>query len=495
MKIDSKFKSYTVAIISYTSALLFIYAATSKILDFENFQVQLGQSPLISAFAHWLAIAVPSIEIIIAIGLLIQNYRFWSLVAANALMVMFSVYIYLIVNYSAFVPCSCGGILEEMNWDEHLVFNLLITAAMSLAILLIESTSLKIFYKLIVLLGTSLFAAAFVYGLYQFSENKMKYDNGFVRRFPQHSAQEQQQIELEFNSYYFAGANEGIIYLGNQTAPLTITAIETALQTQRTFKINLIERHLPFRNPRIKVFKTNFYVFEGSIPYIFKGELSNWTASLKINSGNKFSQLEPLDSENIALRFSDAKTAQNVLGIMNLADTTEVKFNYQLLEKQVDGIFDTDGQLHINEGKQQLVYLFLYRNQYVLADKSLKPVARGNTIDTIKKAQIKITKVESHGTNTFSEPPLIVNKSSYVDSEYLYSNSQLRGKYESDYLWKNSSVIDVYSLTDQSYQYSFSINNIDRQKIKSFIVIKDRFYALIGTQMVSYKLIDYKINQ
>ena len=35
----------------------------------------------------------------------------------------FTVYIYLILNYSDFVPCSCGGILEKLGWTEHLIFN------------------------------------------------------------------------------------------------------------------------------------------------------------------------------------------------------------------------------------------------------------------------------------------------------------------------------------------------------------------------------------
>jgi hypothetical protein len=31
--------------------ILFTYAAISKLIDFENFQTQLGQSPLLSAYA------------------------------------------------------------------------------------------------------------------------------------------------------------------------------------------------------------------------------------------------------------------------------------------------------------------------------------------------------------------------------------------------------------------------------------------------------------
>jgi len=38
-------------------------------------------------------------------------------------MTAFTVYIFLILNYSPFVPCSCGGVLEDLGWWEHLWFN------------------------------------------------------------------------------------------------------------------------------------------------------------------------------------------------------------------------------------------------------------------------------------------------------------------------------------------------------------------------------------
>ena len=38
---------------------------------------------------------------------------------------MFTVYIILILYFSDFVPCSCGGVLENLSWKEHVVFNVL----------------------------------------------------------------------------------------------------------------------------------------------------------------------------------------------------------------------------------------------------------------------------------------------------------------------------------------------------------------------------------
>jgi hypothetical protein len=38
-------------------------------------------------------------------------------------MVMFTAYIVAILNFSNYVPCSCGGVLEKLGWREHLIFN------------------------------------------------------------------------------------------------------------------------------------------------------------------------------------------------------------------------------------------------------------------------------------------------------------------------------------------------------------------------------------
>ena len=122
-------------------AVMLIYAATSKLLDFENFRVQLGQSPLLSAFAGWISVAVPVIEIIIAILLLIPKFRLIGLFASYILMVMFTAYIYIIVNYSAFVPCSFGGILEKMTWNQHLIFNSCFIILAGIAIVLMPGNT------------------------------------------------------------------------------------------------------------------------------------------------------------------------------------------------------------------------------------------------------------------------------------------------------------------------------------------------------------------
>jgi len=103
---------------------LFVYASVSKLLDYETFESQLGQSPLLSAFAGWVAPSVIIIELLIALLLLFERTRLVALFGFYTMMVLFTTYIVIILNFTAFVPCSCGGVLEKMGWTEHLVFNI-----------------------------------------------------------------------------------------------------------------------------------------------------------------------------------------------------------------------------------------------------------------------------------------------------------------------------------------------------------------------------------
>lgn len=110
-------------VVIYFFIILFVYAAVSKLTDFENFQVQIAQSPLLSAFATPIAYGVVLGELATALMLCFEKSRILGLYLFLGFMTAFTVYIFLILNYSPFVPCSCGGVLEKMGWWEHLRFN------------------------------------------------------------------------------------------------------------------------------------------------------------------------------------------------------------------------------------------------------------------------------------------------------------------------------------------------------------------------------------
>lgn len=118
-------KTILTEIIASLFILLFMYAAASKLLDYQKFRIQLGQSPLLTTFAPTIAFIIPCIEILISILLFSNKFRLAGLYISFCIMNMFSTYIYIITKFSSYIPCSCGGILSKMSWNQHLVFNII----------------------------------------------------------------------------------------------------------------------------------------------------------------------------------------------------------------------------------------------------------------------------------------------------------------------------------------------------------------------------------
>src|SRR5690606_26327882 len=100
MILSIRYRALLVEIISLLFVILFVYAAVSKLLDSEVFTGQLAQSPLFSAFAYPIALLVPTVEICIAVLLMIARFRYFALFAAFLLTVMPTAYILIILNFS-----------------------------------------------------------------------------------------------------------------------------------------------------------------------------------------------------------------------------------------------------------------------------------------------------------------------------------------------------------------------------------------------------------
>jgi uncharacterized membrane protein YphA (DoxX/SURF4 family) len=116
-------KNALIEIICSLLILLFVYAALSKVSDYDRFTVQLSKSPFITAFPRLVAWSIPAAELLIALLLVIKKTRLPGLYAAFFLMSLFTAYLIIMLNFSYYVPCSCGGVLEKLSWNQHIVFN------------------------------------------------------------------------------------------------------------------------------------------------------------------------------------------------------------------------------------------------------------------------------------------------------------------------------------------------------------------------------------
>ncbi|MBO9674174.1 MAG: hypothetical protein J7577_12060 [Sphingobacteriaceae bacterium] len=104
--------------------LLFVYAALSKLFTFSDFNQQLHNQ----SFPGWLAdflfyFLIPA-EIITAVLLCFKRTLTVGLLLSCVLMFAFTAYIAMVMlHFWDRIPCSCGGILSQMGWTAHLIFN------------------------------------------------------------------------------------------------------------------------------------------------------------------------------------------------------------------------------------------------------------------------------------------------------------------------------------------------------------------------------------
>ncbi len=481
-------KRYFVKAVSIFLALLFIYAAASKLFDFEAFQVQLAQSPLLSAYAGIISYGILIIEFAVAFMLLIPNSNRLGLYASIGLMSAFTLYIYLILNYSDFVPCSCGGILEKLGWTEHLIFNIcfLVLAIIGLYILVRKTgkSGLKgLGYAALIIVASCLV----VFGLFRSSEHIIKSENSFIRRFLQHPILIEKTRDLKVNSYYLAGIHNGVLYLGNISAPLIITSIDTSLNRSTQNRTSIDKKDYNFRNIKLQIQGPYYYLYDGTVPIIYRGHLNDSIARTLSYQDAFFNQLVVIDSTRFAIRTQRGSDHRYTLATLNVKDNLKVKLKPDILQGQIDGVFDVDGSLISNSNATKLVYTYVYRNQFIVMDSTMKIENRLHTIDTTTRAKITISKL-SDGRKKMGAPPFSVNKRSVIAGDLLFNESNLMGKYEPSESWKTSSIIDVYRLDRQQYMGSFYIDHKKGEALSSWSVNGNYLYAIVGNELRRYRI-------
>lgn len=486
-------KKFVIEGICLLYVLLFVYAAVSKLLDFENFQVQLGQSPMLSIYADWIPPAVIAIELLIALMLLNERTKLAALFFSLGLMTMFTTYIFILLHYSSFVPCSCGGVLEKMSWNTHLIFNTVFVWLAALAIILkakLENrndagkrkrTMIKAIF------GTFVGCILMVVILFHTSEKAMYFDNPFIRRYPQHPAEFKKKIDLKYNSFYIAGESGGRIYLANYDYPSYIQSYSALLDDKKEKKILMDPKKIPFKMITTKIQSPYFYLTDGSVPIILRGDLKDWKVNRELKGSPYFTIALPLDSTSIAVRSNSSKNMQNMLGIFDQYSIPKARFNRALLQKQVDGIFDTDGVLLYSE-ISGIVYVHRYRNEIIIADKKGSLIRRSHTIDTISKVKVKVSKLKEGKRYAMSTPSYAVNENAAISGNLLFINSKVKGRYESDKLWETCFIIDVYDVERNAYVLSFPVFHTASKQLRSIAVNGKYLYAVIGNDLVVYEL-------
>lgn len=488
MKLNKVFcHTLIVQVVSSLFILLFVYSAVSKLLDFEDFRVQLAQSPLLSAYAGIIAPSIIIFEILIAILLCFRIPQLLGLYASFNLMIAFTEYIFLILNFSDSIPCSCGGIIEKLGWTEHLVLNVAFAVLALVAIIIIEKSrktrsrtiGYKVVFPTLVIIGG-------VWGLFLSSEHIIYTENPFIRRYSL-GVVKTTELDLGESTYYFAGVNADTIYLGNYNNPLKVMLLDKALTKIAHRTVISREDDLPSVASQIRISATNFYLIDGHISRILAGSTKNWVAKQRWDGSVSFSNYQLTVGGNLIFRTIAPGKYEHILGCMHLTDSLPYIINPGLLEKQSNGDFDTDGILCYDKSRNKIVYTYHYRNSYLVIDSLLKLEAIRNTIDTTSQAQLVVRTIDK-GLKRILISSLMVNATAFAQDGLLYVLSMIKGLYEPDRTWAQTETIDVYDLSSGNYRTSFYVYNSPDESVSRFFVLEDNFYGFVGSKLVRYNL-------
>jgi uncharacterized membrane protein YphA (DoxX/SURF4 family) len=480
-------KRHLITAIAYLHALLFLYAATSKLLDFQHFTVELGQSPLLSAYAGWLAVAVPALEIAVAAALLVRPTGYLPLYGAFLLMALFTAYIFVMLHYSSYLPCSCGGILEKMDWNTHFWFNLAFVSLGAAAILMQAKGRATLRRSTWRLAASTLACIAAIVVLHGGSERIIQAHNPFSRLFPPKAANMSKTYDLGFNSYYFAGATADKIVLGNHTAPQHIVSLSSNGGPLKHDSIRVHSREKAAGLFRLWVSGPYFVLADGRAGTVYKGGTRNWTADEKISNLSYFMHAAPISADTLAFRSSAKGTGRNILGKMTLAEPAKTTLFPGLVKGSGDGIFDTDGMLLYAPALRRLVYVHHYSNAIIMAQTSGQAVRSLKTIDTVRRPQVKIVNLERDKTRTLAAPPVTVNKRAKIFGRLLFVQSALKGRHDDDTAFKRGATIDVYDMQNRLYLFSFYLFTDYDEPIRDFFVDRRGVFALAGQTLVCYE--------
>ncbi len=128
--------NFAIEAITALLLLLWIYTGLSKLIHYDKFSFEAGRSPFLQHIAPLVAVTVPAVELVIAALLIFKRTRVAGLYASLFLMTLFTGYVYIMLRYAYDLPCSCGGIIELLTWEQHLAVNFMMTLLTAIAILL-----------------------------------------------------------------------------------------------------------------------------------------------------------------------------------------------------------------------------------------------------------------------------------------------------------------------------------------------------------------------
>lgn len=341
--------------------------------------------------------------------------------------------------------------------------------------------------KLGICFGLSFLVVA---GLFAWSQKDTIKDHGFDRTLVTNKISFIDAISLTKKAYYLAGHDKDTIYLGNYKAPTELLKITLPTLDTTHIYIQLAKEDSirSYRTYTVNVQPPYFYFMEGTTPILKRGMINNWQPKRFMYDSTYFISAVTMGNKRVALKSISKKTQEYALGLQQDTDP-KIELKYDILEKQIDGVFCTDGQMLFSTELGKLIYIYYYRNQFMVMDPTVQLLYRNNTIDTISRVQIKPVASQDGNIRKLASPQFLVNRRAATNDQYLYVYATGMAKNDNYDNFKRGSTIDLYDLQKNgAYSHSIRVSDFKTFKISDFLVTHNYLITYQGNHLVVYNL-------
>lgn len=328
-----------------------------------------------------------------------------------------------------------------------------------------------------------LFASVLSVSLLYMASSKSEIDNSFQRKFSANRPRQAWTLELPNRHLRIAGVSIYNVFITDDSNPYRILVLNLKSGDTTSYQLSINE-NLSHNENVITVDSPYFFIADRFNRILLRGDFKSGHASKYVIDSTYFNEAIPISDVSLAVR--GITRQNNYIWAKESLIPPYLTFHPEILEKQAEGIFSTDGFMLHSRQTHMLVFVYFYRNEFIALDSNLNVVQRHHTIDTSSTANIGSTTIESENTISAASPLTVTNKDGYAFGDMLYINSSLMASNETPDNFRNNTVIDTYSIHSGNYQGSFYIPSHKNQKVRDF-GCNDRFVVTIqGTFVCVY---------
>jgi len=312
--------------------------------------------------------------------------------------------------------------------------------------------------------------------------------NGFNRRLPVAKLTPLQEVPLPYQDFYIAGVTSDKVYMGTIRSALRLFVCDSGLHNIRPLRLHFPDSvKFTIQSARFAVDSPHVYLSDGITPRFFRGDLQHLEMDTFLSRSSYFTATTNISPASFAVRAVNANSRSNML-LKVQADSPYVIRPPEVLQKQVDGIFCTDGLFRFDKSSNRIVYMYYYRNQYLVLDSNLNVLRTVNTIDTNSIAKISVASTSADGNVMLSSPPAFVNNTYCLSGDHIFICSALLGDNESPKVVDNGNIVDIYSLKDGNYIRTLYIPKPHNEGLREMCIINNKLLAIYSREYVVYNL-------